>query len=75
VILTAGVPCPALITLGGVEVEGNMVFRGVPEALAALGDRQSRLSVQTIAGADHFYSGVRPDLIACVEGWLRSLTS
>jgi len=70
----AGVPCPALITLGGIEVEGNMAFRGVPEELAALGDSQCRLSVRTIAGADHFYSGVRPDLIACVEGWLRSLT-
>ena len=49
-----------------------MAFRGAPEALAALGDRGGRLSVETVAGADHFYSGVRPDLLARVEAWLRS---
>jgi hypothetical protein len=68
----ASVPCPALVTLGSVEVENNMAFRGAPEALAEFGDRKGRLTVATIAGADHFYTGVRPDLIARVEGWLRA---
>jgi alpha/beta superfamily hydrolase len=68
----ASVPCPTLLTLGSVEVENNMAFRGVPEALSALGDQQGRLTVATIAGADHFYSGARPALLACVESWLRS---
>lgn len=68
----AGVPCPALVTLGSVEVANNMAFRGAPEALAELGDRKGRLTVATIAGADHFYTGVRAELLARVEAWLRS---
>ena len=39
----ARVPCPTLITLGSLEVTNNMAFRGVPEALAALGNGQGRL--------------------------------
>jgi len=67
------VPYPTLVTLGSIEVENNMAFRGVPEELTALGDRQGRLAVEIIAGGDHFYSGVRADLVARVEGWLRSI--
>jgi dienelactone hydrolase len=67
----AGVACPTLITLGGVEVEDNMAFRGAPEALADLAARQGQLTVATIAGADHFYTGVRANLVARVEAWLR----
>jgi alpha/beta superfamily hydrolase len=65
----AGVSCPALITLGGIEVQNNMAFRGAAEALADLGQRQ--LTVETIGGADHFYSGVRADLLTRVEAWLQ----
>lgn len=68
----AGVPCPILLTLGSAEVENNMAFRGAPEALAAMGDLKGRLTVDVIAGADHFYSGVRSALVASVERWLRS---
>jgi pimeloyl-ACP methyl ester carboxylesterase len=64
------VPCPALVTLGSVEVENNMAFRGTPEALAALGRQQGKWTVETIPGADHFYTGVRASLLACVESWL-----
>jgi pimeloyl-ACP methyl ester carboxylesterase len=66
-----GVRCPTLITLGSIEVQNNMAFRGAAEALAGL--RQTGLTVETIAGADHFYTGVRAELLACVEQWLRSL--
>ncbi len=38
--LLRGFPCPVLVTLGEREVEGNMAFRGAPEALAALPDRR-----------------------------------
>jgi pimeloyl-ACP methyl ester carboxylesterase len=65
-----GVPCPVLITLGSVEVENNMAFRGAPEALEKLRGRYPRLSVETVPGADHFYTGVRDELIARVEAWL-----
>ncbi len=67
------VPCPALLTLGSIEVENNMAFRGLPEAVAALSHEHGRLAVETIAGADHFYSSGRANLLACVETWLRSL--
>jgi pimeloyl-ACP methyl ester carboxylesterase len=67
-----GVPCPTLLTLGSIEVENNMAFRCLPEAVAALGHRQGRLTVETIAGGDHFYSNVRANLLGCVETWLRS---
>jgi pimeloyl-ACP methyl ester carboxylesterase len=71
--LLPGVPCPLLLTLGSIEMENHMPFRGIPEALASLGNLKGRLTVQTIAGADHFYSGVRADLVACVETWMRGL--
>jgi dienelactone hydrolase len=67
----AGVGCPTLITLGALEMENNMAFRGAAEAVAALGGRHGRLTVATVAGADHFYSGVRTDLLDRVENGLR----
>ncbi len=69
----AGVPCPTLVTLGSVEVENNMAFRGLPEAMAALAVKQPLLQTLTIPGADHFYTGVRGELLAQVETWLRAL--
>jgi dienelactone hydrolase len=71
----ASVPCPTLLTFGGVEVENNMAFRGAPEAVAELAVRHRHLRVETIAGADHFYTGVRPNVVACVEAWLCGLPS
>jgi pimeloyl-ACP methyl ester carboxylesterase len=65
-----GVRCPTLITLGSIEVQNSMAFRDAPEALAEV--RHSRLTVEAIAGADHFYSGVQAELLARVEAWLRS---
>jgi pimeloyl-ACP methyl ester carboxylesterase len=70
--LLAGFPCPVLVTLGEREVENNMAFRGAPEALTALRDRRGRPDVAVVAGADHFYTGVREELLACVRDWLRS---
>ncbi|OAI40273.1 hypothetical protein AYO40_04965 [Planctomycetaceae bacterium SCGC AG-212-D15] len=69
----AGVPCPTLVTLGEVEAANNMAFRGAFEAVQALGSRQPRLKAAMIAGADHFYTGVRGALVAQVEEWLQSL--
>jgi pimeloyl-ACP methyl ester carboxylesterase len=69
----ASIPCPALITLGSVEVAGNMAFQGLPEALTELAGRHRQLRVEVIAGADHFYTGVRTEAVAAVEAWLRSL--
>ncbi len=67
-----GVTCPALVTLGDVEVANNMAFADAPEALRELTARNPRLGVETIAGADHFYTAVRAEVVARVEAWLRS---
>ncbi|MBI1916107.1 MAG: alpha/beta fold hydrolase [Planctomycetes bacterium] len=67
-----GVSCPMLVTFGSIEVENNMAFRGAPEAIEKLRERSSRIAVTTVAGADHFYTGVRDDLLVQVESWLRA---
>lgn len=59
---------PALVTFGEVEAANNVAFRGAAGEIANIAPG---VRVQTIAGADHFYTGVREPLLACVEGWLR----
>jgi pimeloyl-ACP methyl ester carboxylesterase len=66
-----GVQCPVLVTLGSVEMENNMAFRGALEELAVLQQRHKRLGVTAIAGGDHFYTSVRPELVSRIESWLR----
>lgn len=66
------VKCPTLVTLGSIEVEGNMAFRAAPAELAAMAKRHGRLHVETITGADHFYTGVRAKVVVVVEEWLRT---
>lgn len=63
-------PCPALVTLGEIEVANNMAFAGAPEELARLAARSPRLRAEVIPGADHFYTGVREALVGQVEAWL-----
>lgn len=65
----ASVQCPTLFTFGGIEVANNMAFRDLPEATRGI-SRNSQITVETITGADHFYSGVRGELLACVDAWL-----
>jgi pimeloyl-ACP methyl ester carboxylesterase len=62
-----GVSCPVLLTFGAIEANNNMAFRGAAEALATLAARRPQLSVTTIAGADHFYTGVREALFQSIE--------
>jgi hypothetical protein len=69
--LLRGFPCPILVTFGSREVETNMAFRGGPEALAALRDRRGRPDVEVVPGADHFYTGLRDELLTRTERWLR----
>lgn len=64
------VSSPTLITLGSIEVENNMAFRGLPEALTRLRERNAKLAHELIAGADHFYTGVREALSVRIESWL-----
>ena len=51
---------PALVTFGEIEAKNNMAFR---DAAAAIAKAAPGIAVETIAGADHFYSGVREALI------------
>jgi pimeloyl-ACP methyl ester carboxylesterase len=67
----SAVRCPVLVTLGSVEMDNNMAFRGAAEELTALQQRSTQLEIATIAGGDHFYTGVRAQLVGRVEAWLR----
>jgi dienelactone hydrolase len=67
-----GVPCPLLVTFGSLEVENNMAFRGAPQELEALAAKHGRLAVEVIAGADHFYSGARQEVVGAVKAWLQA---
>jgi alpha/beta superfamily hydrolase len=69
----AGVRCPTLVTLGSVEAENNMAFRGSAEELRGLAGKHRQLAVEVVEGADHFYSGVRERLIEAAEGWLKKI--
>ena len=67
------VTCPTLVTLGEIEVANNMAFAGTPDELARLGECLPGLRTEVIAGADHFYTGVREALLEAVDKWLRAL--
>ncbi len=59
---------PTLLTLGAIEAEHNMAFRGAAEMLRE--SQHRTLTLATIADADHFYSKARPALIARLDEWL-----
>jgi dipeptidyl aminopeptidase/acylaminoacyl peptidase len=61
------VRCPVLLTLGELEHASHMAFRGAAEALAGVAPG---VRVEIVSGADHFYRGVRDDLVRRVEWWL-----
>jgi pimeloyl-ACP methyl ester carboxylesterase len=63
--------CPALFTFGELEVAGNMAFQGLPDAIAS--SKNANVAAQTVSAADHFYTGVRPELIARLVQWLEGL--
>lgn len=67
-----GIPCPTLVTFGSIEVENHSAFRGAPEAVRELCARIQHLAVEVVAGADHFYSGTRKEVLERVDGWLRN---
>jgi alpha-beta hydrolase superfamily lysophospholipase len=70
--LLPAVKCPTLVTLGSIEVRDNAAFQGAPEALRELSIKQPNLQTVLIEGADHFYSGARPQVVAAIESWLRA---
>jgi alpha/beta superfamily hydrolase len=64
--------CPTLITLGSIESANNMAFRGATDALQEVTANWHHLHVETIDRADHFYTAVLGELIACIDRWLRA---
>lgn len=69
------VSVPTLCTFGSAELETNMAFRGLPELLEPMAKGHAGFRVKVIAGADHFYSGARREVVACVVEWAKSLGS
>lgn len=65
------VRAPLLVTYGQSEVErGGVAFAGMPDAVAAKRREGQELRVVTVAGADHNYTGVQPQLSAAIDEWL-----
>jgi pimeloyl-ACP methyl ester carboxylesterase len=66
----ADLPCPALFTYGGKELDsGGVPFAGMPEAVSSLTNGERR-AVRVVEGADHVYSGVAPQLADQIAMWL-----
>ena len=53
------------------RVEGGALFAGLPADIEAQAAPTQPVTVATIAGGDHVYSGVRAELAARIETWLR----
>lgn len=70
---TERLACPALFLFGSQEVENQVPFQHAPQAIAALAERNQRLHVETIAGGDHFYTGVREPALERITTWLRQV--
>ena len=66
------VRCPIMMTFGGKEVANHVAFQ-VAEDLTPLAAKHGRVRVETIEGADHFYTETRERLMNCLESWLREL--
>jgi len=68
---------PTLFVFGSTEVQNEVPFRGLPEAIeSAVQERASPsppVQVEVIAGGDHVYSGVRGELLSRMERWLKRL--
>ncbi len=70
------VRCPLMFTYGSIELEqGGIAFAGLPETIQktsveAVDFDATKVSVSTIDGADHFYSGKYDQLTSVVSNWL-----
>ena len=64
------VRCPTLVLVGSVEADKNIAFQETPAELARLAEQHAHLTVATIAGADHFYNGVREEAWQAIATWL-----
>jgi alpha-beta hydrolase superfamily lysophospholipase len=63
------VSCPVLLTLGEVESASNIAFQ---DAVQAARQAAPAVHVEMVPGADHFYTGVREELLRRVEAWIHA---
>jgi pimeloyl-ACP methyl ester carboxylesterase len=59
--------CPAFSSFGAKEIIDHIAFRQAPEELARTAPA---VRVEVVPDADHFYTGVRDDLLQRIESWL-----
>jgi len=71
--LLGRVQCPTLVVYGSTEVQSNVAFRGMPEAVEELGAGGKWLQTAVVAGADHIYTGCHDSLAAIVNKWVARL--
>lgn len=69
------VSCRTILLFGSVEVAKNMAFQDAPVEVSRLIERRSNFNLATIAGADHFYTGVREEAWVSIESWLKKEAS
>jgi pimeloyl-ACP methyl ester carboxylesterase len=67
------VRCPVLVTFGSTEVQNEVAFRGMPEAVESLPAQVAKPSVAVVAGADHQYTGCHDALAGRIVSWLGRL--
>ena len=60
-----------MVTYGTNEVQGDLAFRGMPEAVEKCATAANQLRVAVIAGADHIYTGCHDALAQRIGSWLR----
>jgi pimeloyl-ACP methyl ester carboxylesterase len=69
------ITCPTLILYGERELEdGGPGFVGVPREIANLPASSRTVHVETVAGADHFYTDVQDALAHRMVSWLTDRT-
>ncbi len=55
------------------EMQSEIAFRGMSDAVEKLATPKNRLQAAVIAGADHIYTACHDALAARIAAWLRRL--
>src|SRR5262249_40193794 len=63
------VSCPVFLSLGEIEAASNIAFR---DAAQAAKQAAPTIHIEMVPGADHFYTGVREELVRRVDAWLKT---
>ena len=69
------VTCPMFFAYGTVELQYGIAFQGMPDALEQVAAAGANLRVGVVAGGDHNYAGVCPELSSRLRSFVRTLAS